>query len=60
NLYEALNRILEQRHGLIHQIDLNLTYSKHDFLKDIDCVNTSLIRVYDYLCQTYSWKNQLT
>lgn len=60
NLYEALNRILEQRHGLIHQININLTYSKYDFLKDVDCVNASLLRVYDYLCQTYSWENQLT
>lgn len=56
NLYEALNRVLEQRHGLIHQIDINLT---DEFLEDIDCVDTSLQNVYEYLCQTYFWENQL-
>lgn len=54
-LLSAMNRILELRHGLIHRMDIDLTYSSEKLLKDINDVKVSLRRTYSYICKTFNW-----
>jgi len=55
SLFMTLDRILNQRHELIHSNKVNFFYQNSNLKKDIDSIEESLKRVYKYLIDTYSW-----
>jgi hypothetical protein len=56
NLYDRLNLILERRHGIIHRLQLDLSYNSESIQKDIDDVKASIIIVYEFICNKYGWE----
>lgn len=55
-LYMTLNRILENRHSLVHRLIINDSYYKEDIKKDIKSVEVALDKVYHKICDLYHWE----
>lgn len=55
-LYMTLNRILENRHSLVHRLIINDSYYKEDIKKDIKSVEAALDKVYHKICDLYHWE----
>ena len=51
----TLNRILENRHSLVHRLIINDSYYKEDIKKDIKSVEVALDKVYHKICDLYHW-----
>lgn len=58
NLYEQMNDILERRHGLIHRLEIDNSYSSEYLKRDIQDVTVAFKRVYSYICKHYNWLEQ--
>ena len=56
SLYDQINRIFERRHGMIHRMEIDISYSAKELEKDIKDVKVALKRVYLYICNQYNWK----
>lgn len=56
SLYQLINRVFEQRHNMIHRLDIDIDYSKEKLVKDVKDIKFALIRVYKYLCEKYGWE----
>lgn len=54
-LFETLNRVLEHRHGMVHRMGVDISYTKEDVLKDIDSVKVALDRAYEHICTVNDW-----
>lgn len=57
SLYQALNRILEQRHSFIHSKLVTYKYDLDDFENDVKIVEVALKRVYKFIVQHYNWED---
>lgn len=58
SFYEALVRLIKQRHELIHRADIDYTYYPENVIKDIDTVGKSIERVYRHLIKLYKWSDK--
>lgn len=56
NLYNTIDRILEQRHSLVHRMNLKYDYDKDSVLKDVKSIKVALSKVYLHLCEVYGWE----
>lgn len=56
NLYDQINKIFERRHGMIHRMEIDVSYSTEKLKKDIKDVKVALKRVYLYICNQYKWE----
>ena len=57
NLYNTLNRVLEQRHYFIHSKLVKYKYDLKDFEKDINLVEEAFKRVYRHIVKYYKWED---
>lgn len=58
SLFDTINRVLEQRHSMIHRLDFDIEYDKEKAKKDIESVKTALTCVYEYIVDFYQWNKQ--
>lgn len=54
-LFDTVNRVLEHRHGMVHRMGVDISYSKEDVLRDIESVKVALNRAYEHICDVYGW-----
>ncbi|MBE6945912.1 MAG: hypothetical protein E7459_07485 [Ruminococcaceae bacterium] len=54
-LFDTVNRVLEHRHGMVHRMGVDISYSKEDVLRDIESVKVALNRTYEHICDVYGW-----
>lgn len=54
--WEILNRLIEQRHALIHRAELNVSYKPDQLKRDIGLVEKALWRVYQELIKMNNWQ----
>lgn len=57
SLYEALDRILEQRHNFIHSKSVIYKYDLDKFEKDVKLVEVALKRIYKYIVKYNDWED---
>lgn len=57
SLYQALNRILEQRHNFIHSKIVTFKYDLNELKRDVELVEVALKRVYKYIVNYYNWED---
>ncbi len=55
SFWDLLDRLIFQRHALIHRAQLNLEYRPEKLKKDIDLVYKAMWRVYQTIIQVYGW-----
>lgn len=55
NLFQTLDRILEQRHSMIHGLNIDRNYKQNELKQDMKSVQVSLDRVYKHICEIYGW-----
>lgn len=58
SLFDSINRILEQRHSMIHRIEYDLDYNSANLINDIENVKEIIRRTYKYICEKNNWKEQ--
>lgn len=56
SFWDALDRLIRQRHALIHQAKLNVEYKPDLLRQDIDLVYKALWRVYEELVKLNNWQ----
>jgi len=54
-LYEAVERIFNQRHSLIHQANISTTYITEKAKKDVEDIEAAITRVYDMIITENKW-----
>ena len=55
SFWDILNRLIRQRHALIHQAELDVEYTPDLLRQDIDLVYKALWRVYEELVKMNNW-----
>ena len=55
NLFQTLDRILEQRHSMVHRLNIDKSYRQNELKQDIKSVKKALDRVYEHICEIYNW-----
>jgi hypothetical protein len=56
SFWELLNRLITQRHALIHRAELAIDYKPNQLKRDIYLVEKALWRVYQELVKLNSWQ----
>ena len=54
-LFQTVERVLEQRHSLVHRLNVDISYKKENVISDIKSIQVALDRVYEHLCSIYNW-----
>ncbi|RYX86602.1 hypothetical protein EON83_00020 [bacterium] len=58
NYFDALNRILNQRHELIHRNKFEADYDVNLARKDLETVEEALLYFYEHLIRHYGWNER--
>ena len=56
SLYDSVDRILNQRHNLIHRNEMSLDYLSENVNTDLENIRAAIQRIYDRLLDRYGWQ----
>jgi hypothetical protein len=56
SFWDVLERLIRQRHALIHQAELDVDYKPDQLKRDIDLVYKALWRVYQEMVKLNNWQ----
>lgn len=54
-LFQAIDRVLEQRHALVHRLSVETRYKQQEALKDIQSIEIALDKIYEHICSVNNW-----